>query len=100
MQSEIAIYYQQKTYKPTIALDKATKQCSLARIPLVSTDTDRQETMCGYARRVGYCGSKRDDFALYRIKLRVEGNRYPLITLPGLFILKEGSFSPTDGFAP
>jgi hypothetical protein len=94
MQTEIPLDYQQRIYKPAIALDEATKQRSLARIPLVATDI--QGTMCGYARRVGYCGPKRSDLALYRIKIRVEGKRYPAMTLPGLFILKGGSFSLTD----
>jgi len=96
MQLDVPLNYQQRTYKPAIAIDQATKKCSLAKIPLVTTDA--LETMCGYARRIGYCGPEKDDFALYRLKIRVEGERYPVMTLPGLFILKDGSFSPTDGF--
>jgi len=97
MQLEIPLNYQQRTYKPAIAIDQATKKSSLAKIPLVTTDA--LETMCGYARRIGYCGPEKDDFALYRLKIRVEGERYPVITLPGIFILKESYFFPIDGVA-
>lgn len=97
MQLEVPLIYQRRTYGPAIAIDQATKKSSLAKIPLVTTDA--QKTMCGYARRIGYCGPEKDAFALYRLKIRVEGNRYPVMTLPGLFILKDGSFSPTDDCA-
>ena len=97
MQLEVPLSYQRRTYKPAIAINQATKNSSLAKIPLVTTDT--RETMCGYARRIGYYGPEKDAFALYRLKIRVEGKRYPVITLPGIFILKDGSFSPTDDFA-
>jgi hypothetical protein len=97
MQLERPLSYQRHTYKPAIEIDQATKKSSLAKIPLVTTDA--LETLCGYARRIGYSGPRREDFALYRLKIRVEGERYPVTMLPGLFILKEGYFSPVDGFA-
>jgi hypothetical protein len=97
MQLETPPGYQQQTYKPAIAIDQATKKSSLAKIPLVTTDA--LETLCGYARRIGYCGPEENDFALYRLKIRVEGQRYPMMMLPGLFILKDGYFSPADSFA-
>lgn len=97
MQLEVPLIYQRRTYRPAIAINQATKKSSLAKIPLVTTDV--REPMCGYARRIGYCGPEKDAFALYRLKIRVEGRRYPVETLPGLFILKDGSFSPIDGFA-
>src|SRR5690348_1613295 len=96
MQLEVPLSYQRRTYRPAIAIYQATKKSSLAKIPLVTTDA--LETMCGYARRIGYNGPEKDDFALYRIKIRVEGKRYPVMTLPGVFILKDGSFSPADDF--
>lgn len=96
MQVETSFSHQQRIYKPAIAIDQATKGSSLGKIPLV--DVVAQETMCGYARRIGYSGPERNDFALYRLKIRVEGKRYPVMTLPGIFILKDGYFSPTDGF--
>ena len=97
MQQETPFNGQRHIYKPAINIDQATKKSSLAKIPLVATDA--LETLCGYARRIGYSGPERDDLALYRLKIHIEGKRYPVTMLPGLFILKDGYFAPTEDFA-
>jgi hypothetical protein len=100
MQKEIPLCYLHRTYRPAIALENATRKRSLARIPLVSDKTG--SGVCGEAHRVGYRGSGNhqpgDDLAVYRLKVRMNMNtvkaRRVMITLPGFFVLKGGSFRP------
>ncbi|HZO71952.1 MAG TPA: hypothetical protein VFB60_07095 [Ktedonobacteraceae bacterium] len=78
-------------YRPAVALVQATFKHSLASIPLVNIDTP--EAICGRARRIGYCGSQKENFALYRLKIhRQSRNGKVTATLPGLFVLDGGVF--------
>jgi hypothetical protein len=100
MQKEIPLCYLHRTYRPAIALENATRRRSLARIPLVSDNTGSE--VCGEAHRVGYRSSGNhqpgDDLAVYRLKVRMNidtaKDRRMMITLPGFFVLKGGSFLP------
>ena len=78
-------------YRPAVALMRATFKHSLASIPLVKADVP--ETICGRARRIGYCGTQKENFALYRLKIHNQSrNGKVTATLPGLFVLDEGVF--------
>lgn len=78
-------------YRPAIALRQATFKHSLASIPLVKADTP--ETICGRARRIGYCDSQQGNLALYRLKIHKQSrNGKVTATLPGLFVLEGGEF--------
>jgi hypothetical protein len=100
MQKEIPLCYLHRTYRPAIALENATRRRSLARIPLVSGNASGE--VCGEAHRVGYRSSGTlepgNDLAVYRLKVRINmgaaKDRRMMITLPGFFVLKGGSFRP------
>lgn len=82
-------------YRPAIALMRATFKHSLASIPLVKADTP--EAICGRARRIGYCGTQKENLALYRLKIHKQSrNGKVTATLPGLFVLEAGVFRLFD----
>lgn len=82
-------------YRPAVAIMRATFKHSLGSIPLVKADMP--EAICGRARRIGYCGTQKENLALYRLKIHKQSkNGKVTATLPGLFVLDEGVFRLFD----
>jgi hypothetical protein len=79
----------QKTYIAAITITCATLRYSWSRVP-VATNLAPEET-CGEARRIGYTGRLDNDLALYRLKIK-QSNGLPTVTLPGIYIVEDGSF--------
>lgn len=80
----------QQTYIPAIAITRATLRHSWSRVPVATSL--RPDKICGEARRIGYTGKTDNDLALYRLKIKPQTG-YPTMTLPGMYIIENGSFS-------
>ncbi len=79
----------QQTYIPAVAITNATLKHSWGKLPVASTLAP--DRICGEARRIGYTGKQDNDLALYRLKIK-SGNGLPTVTLPSLYVIKDGSF--------
>ncbi len=79
----------ENVYVPLVTILGATYRHSLSRIQIAAMNAPEQH--CGIAQRVGYTGSRDNDFAMYRLKVRSRNNR-STITLPGFYILKDNTF--------
>ena len=77
-------------YIPAVALPQFTLKHSLQRIPIALKGA--LDDICGTAQRVGYTGSKDEDLAVYRLKVKV-GKNPTTITLPGFFVVENGTFT-------
>ncbi len=80
----------QPIYLPAVLPPIGTREHSLSKYVLAIKETP--DRPCGLARRVGYTGPKTTDFALYRLKVRVNPDLPAITTLSGFFILKDGLF--------
>ena len=79
----------QPTYLPAIVPASGTRQHSLSKYLLASSETP--DHICGLAKRVGYTGPKETDLALYRLKVRVSPDVLA-VTLSNFFVLEHGFF--------
>jgi len=79
----------QQTYIPAIPVSRATLRHSWSKLPVALQHDPKN--ICGEARRIGYAGKQVDDLALYRLKIKpVSG--LPTVTLPNIYVLKDGCF--------
>ncbi len=85
-----ASQFAQPIYLPAVLPPTGTKEHSLSKYVLAIRETP--DRPCGLARRVGYTGPKATDFALYRLKVRVDPDFSVITTLSGFFILEDGLF--------
>ena len=83
------IHPPQQTYIPAVAISRITLKHTLYRLPVATRDAP--DHICGLAQRVGYTGTKENDLAIYRLKVKI-GNHLPVMTLPGFFVLEQGIF--------
>ena len=80
----------QLTYLPAVIPPVGTRERSLSKYVLAVRETPNRP--CGLARRIGYVGPKATDFALYRLKVRVNPDLPAITTLSGFFVLENGIF--------
>ena len=80
----------QPIYLPAVLPPVGTREHSLSKYVLAVRE--KPDHPCGLARRVGYTGPKKTDFALYRLKVRVNPDLPAITTLSGFFILEHGLF--------
>ncbi len=79
----------QQTYIPAVTITSATFKHSWGKLPVATTGAP--ERICGEARRIGYTGKSETDFAIYRLKIK-SYQGLPTVTLPNLYIIKDGLF--------
>ena len=79
----------QQTYIPAVTITNATFKHSWNKLPVATTGAP--ERICGEARRIGYTGKSENDYALYRLKIKLD-NGLPTVTLPNLYVIKDGLF--------
>ena len=82
-----------RTYVPAVSILRATYRKSWNKIPVATMDAPDQ--ICGTAQRVGYTGKLEYDLAIYRLKVRA-GQSFPVLTIPGFFVIEEGIFMDYD----
>lgn len=80
----------QQTYVPAFAIAHVTFKHSLQKLPIATLNAP--EHICGAAQCVGYTGNQEHDLAIYRLKVRTGDNKFPVITLPGFFVIDDGIF--------
>lgn len=80
----------QHMYIPAVTLPQFTLKHSLQKIPVAIKGAI--DDICGTAQRVGYTGSKDEDLAVYRLKVKL-GKNLTTITLPGFFVVEDGIFT-------
>jgi len=78
-----------ETYIPAVAIARITARHTMGRIPIALAD--KPECVCGMARRVGYTGTRENDLAIYRLKVKEHANANAIM-LPTLFVVDEGLF--------
>ena len=79
----------QQTYIPAITIANATFKHSWNKLPVATMVAP--ERICGEARRIGYTGKSENDYAIYRLKIKLD-NGLPTVTLPNLYVIKGGLF--------
>ena len=83
----------QETYIPAVAIAQITARHTMGRIAIALADNP--ECICGMARRVGYTGTRDNDLAIYRLKVKEHANANATM-LPTLFVVDEGLFVDYD----
>ncbi len=76
-------------YCPAIAIDSITVHHTFGKLAV--TPLGEPEILCGIARRVGYTDGSNTALALYRLKIKIQGQRI-YVTLPSLFVVVGGIF--------
>lgn len=80
---------QKMIYCPAIGIDSITVHHTFGKLAV--TPLGEPETQCGIARRVGYTNGSDTALALYRLKIKIQGQRI-YVTLPSLFVVVGGIF--------
>lgn len=80
---------QKMIYCPAIAIDSITVHHTFGKLAV--TPFGEPEAQCGIARRVGYTDGSDTALALYRLKIKIPGQRI-YVTLPSLFVVVGGIF--------
>jgi hypothetical protein len=84
---------QQITYCPAITVDRITIHHTLGRLAV--TTLEEPGSLCGIAMRVGYTSTSDTALALYRLKLKIQGQRV-YVTLSSFFVVDGGIFLPYE----
>jgi len=84
----------QQSYVAAVSDAAPTFEQSRRSMPIATRDAP--EHICGVAHRVGRTGDVGGDLAIYRLKLKVSLVGIKAATLPGFFVLENGTLIPYE----